>query len=78
MNRTRILLADDHDIVIEGLRRILDRPAFEIVGATRDPVIAETRFTSSVRVSWRGRFLLEQRGPVDYCVFRVSVDGVRR
>jgi len=33
MNRTTILLADDHDVVLEGLRRILDRPEFEIVGA---------------------------------------------
>ncbi len=27
----RILLADDHAIVIEGLRRILDRPDFEVI-----------------------------------------------
>lgn len=33
MKRPRILLADDHAIVIEGLRRILDRPEFELVGA---------------------------------------------
>jgi DNA-binding NarL/FixJ family response regulator len=32
MKKTKILLADDHGIVIEGLRRILDRPEFEIVG----------------------------------------------
>lgn len=32
MSKTRILLADDHGIVIEGLRRILDRAEFEIVG----------------------------------------------
>lgn len=34
--RSRILLADDHAVVLEGLRRILDRPAFEIVGAVKD------------------------------------------
>jgi DNA-binding NarL/FixJ family response regulator len=32
----RVLLADDHAVVLEGLRRILDRPGFEIVGAVRD------------------------------------------
>jgi DNA-binding NarL/FixJ family response regulator len=36
MKRTRILLADDHAVVIEGLRRILERPEFEIVGAVSD------------------------------------------
>jgi DNA-binding NarL/FixJ family response regulator len=36
MKRWRLLLADDHDIVIEGLRRILDRPEFEIVGVVND------------------------------------------
>jgi len=32
----RVLLADDHDIVLEGLRRVLDRPDFEIVGTVPD------------------------------------------
>lgn len=36
MNRWRLLLADDHDIVIEGLRRVLDRPELEIVGVVKD------------------------------------------
>jgi DNA-binding NarL/FixJ family response regulator len=36
MNRWRLLLADDHDIVIEGLRRILDRSELEIVGVAKD------------------------------------------
>jgi DNA-binding NarL/FixJ family response regulator len=36
MKRWRLLLADDHEIVIEGLRRILDRPEFEIVGVVND------------------------------------------
>lgn len=36
MKRTRILLADDHAVVIEGLRRILERSEFEIVGAVGD------------------------------------------
>jgi DNA-binding NarL/FixJ family response regulator len=38
MKRCRILLADDHAVVLEGLRRILDRPDFEIVGEARDGV----------------------------------------
>lgn len=33
---TRILLADDHEVVLEGLRRILDRPEFQVVGAVKD------------------------------------------
>jgi DNA-binding NarL/FixJ family response regulator len=36
MKRWKILLADDHDIVIEGLRHVLNHPDFEIVGAVRD------------------------------------------
>ncbi len=36
MKRLRILLADDHAVVIEGLRRILERRDFEIVGAVAD------------------------------------------
>ncbi len=32
----RVLLADDHDIVIEGLRRVLNDPDIEIVGAVND------------------------------------------
>jgi DNA-binding NarL/FixJ family response regulator len=36
MKRLRLLLADDHDIVIEGLRRVLDHPGFEIVGVVSD------------------------------------------
>jgi len=36
MKRCRLLLADDHDIVIEGLRRILDHPDFEIVGVVNN------------------------------------------
>ena len=35
MNRSRILLADDHAIVIEGLRRILERQ-FDVVGEVED------------------------------------------
>jgi len=34
--RTRILLADDHSVVLQGLQRILDRPEFEVVEAVRD------------------------------------------
>jgi DNA-binding NarL/FixJ family response regulator len=36
MKRWRLLLADDHDIVIEGLRRVLDHPDLEIVGVVND------------------------------------------
>lgn len=36
MKRTTILLADDHTVVIEGLRRMLDRPQFEVVGVVSD------------------------------------------
>jgi len=36
MKRWRLLLADDHDIVIAGLRLVLDQPDFEIVGAVND------------------------------------------
>jgi DNA-binding NarL/FixJ family response regulator len=36
MKPWRVLLADDHDIVIEGLRRVLDHPDIEIVGAVHD------------------------------------------
>jgi len=36
MNRARILIADDHSVVIEGLRRILDRPQFDVVGVAND------------------------------------------
>lgn len=36
MKRMTILLADDHDVVLEGLRRILDRPEFEVIGAVKD------------------------------------------
>jgi len=36
MNRWRLLLADDHDIVVEGLRRVLDQPDLEIVGVVNN------------------------------------------
>jgi DNA-binding NarL/FixJ family response regulator len=36
MKRWRLLLADDHAIVIEGLRRVLDHPNLEIVGVVND------------------------------------------
>lgn len=36
MKRSRILLADDHAVVIEGLRRILGHLEFEVVGAVSD------------------------------------------
>jgi DNA-binding NarL/FixJ family response regulator len=36
MRRSRLLLGDDHDIVVEGLRRILDQPEFEIAGVVSD------------------------------------------
>ena len=36
MTRCKILLGDDHGVVLEGLRRILDRPGLEIAGAVKD------------------------------------------
>ncbi len=36
MKHSRILLADDHAVVVEGLRRILDRPEFEVVDVAGD------------------------------------------
>jgi DNA-binding NarL/FixJ family response regulator len=36
MRPWRVLLADDHDIVIEGLRRVLNHPDVEIAGAVHD------------------------------------------
>ena len=36
MKRWRLLLADDHNIVIEGLRHILDRSEFDIVGVVNN------------------------------------------
>lgn len=35
MKRTRVLLADDHKIVLEGLRSFLE-PEFELVGTAGD------------------------------------------
>ncbi|MCK5504746.1 MAG: response regulator, partial [Thermodesulfovibrionia bacterium] len=35
MNRPRVLLADDHKIVLEGLKNLLE-PEFELVGAVED------------------------------------------
>lgn len=35
MKRSRVLLADDHELILEGLRRILE-PHYEVVGAVRD------------------------------------------
>jgi DNA-binding NarL/FixJ family response regulator len=35
MKRVTVLLADDHSIVIEGLRRVLD-PIFTVIGAVQD------------------------------------------
>jgi DNA-binding NarL/FixJ family response regulator len=36
MKRPRVLLADDHAVVIEGLRRILDGAEFKVVGVAND------------------------------------------
>jgi DNA-binding NarL/FixJ family response regulator len=36
VKRSRVLIADDHAIAVEGLRRILDRPEFEVVGVAND------------------------------------------
>ena len=44
MKRLRVLLADDHKIVLEGLRSLLE-PEFEIVGAVEDgrALVAEAK-----------------------------------
>jgi DNA-binding NarL/FixJ family response regulator len=36
MKRSTVLIADDHAVVVEGLRRIMDRPEFEVVGVASD------------------------------------------
>jgi DNA-binding NarL/FixJ family response regulator len=36
MKHATVLIADDHSVVVEGLRRILDRPEFEVVGIAHD------------------------------------------
>ncbi len=36
MKRSTILIADDHAVVVEGLRRMLEPPEFEVVGVARD------------------------------------------
>jgi DNA-binding NarL/FixJ family response regulator len=36
MKRSTVLIADDHAVVVEGLRRILDRPEFEVAGVAID------------------------------------------
>ena len=41
----RVLLADDHQLVVEGLRNILEAHGFEVGGAARDGLeaLAEAR-----------------------------------
>lgn len=36
MKSSSILLADDHPVVVEGLRRVLDHPEFEVVAVVND------------------------------------------
>jgi DNA-binding NarL/FixJ family response regulator len=36
MKRRKIVIADDHEVVVEGLRRVLDRREFEVVGVAND------------------------------------------
>jgi DNA-binding NarL/FixJ family response regulator len=36
MKKVRLLLADDHDIVLQGLRSVLNLPDFEVVGSVGD------------------------------------------
>lgn len=36
VKRPRILIGDDHAVVVEGLRRLLDRPEFELIGVADD------------------------------------------
>ena len=35
MNRTRVILADDHTLVLEALRKLIE-PEFEVVGIFAD------------------------------------------
>ena len=43
MRPTRILMADDHKLFIDGLGSLLDRqPNMEVVGAARDGLAAPT------------------------------------
>lgn len=53
MNRIRILVADDHSVVREGLRRVLDAPGFEVVGEAAsgaEAIAAAERLTPDVVV----------------------------
>jgi hypothetical protein len=36
MKHSTVLIADDHSVVVEGLRRILDHPEFEVMGVAKD------------------------------------------
>jgi DNA-binding NarL/FixJ family response regulator len=36
MKRWKVVIADDHEVVVEGLRRILDHRKFEVVGVAND------------------------------------------
>jgi DNA-binding NarL/FixJ family response regulator len=36
VKKTRLILADDHDIVVEGLRRVLEHADFEVVASVGD------------------------------------------
>jgi DNA-binding NarL/FixJ family response regulator len=36
LKRSRIVIADDHEVVVEGLRRILDPRKYEVVGVAND------------------------------------------
>lgn len=52
--QSRVLLADDHSVVLQGLRRILERPGFEVVGAVengRALVEAEAKLSPDVIVA---------------------------
>ncbi len=54
MRSARVLLCDDHSVVLHGLQRILDRPEFEVVGAVRDGralVMAATRLKPDLIVT---------------------------
>lgn len=49
--KTRILVADDHPIVLDGLRRVLNaQPDFDVVGYARDGVEALERLRSGPSV----------------------------
>ena len=51
MKRTKVLIADDHSMVIDGLRGLLE-PEYEVVGAVNDGRAVFPRFKTLSPMSW--------------------------